>query len=403
MRMPAFEYSGRDRVGSLVRGVLEADDESRARARLREQGLYVTALRPRRQWSLGARRDRPVTSEDVAAFTFSLSGLLSSGVPLLRGIEILRDQSESDSMQRLLTDLVNSIQEGRSLSMALDRHPQVFSPFYVALVRTGEIAGVLDQTLARLSDHLDRELALRQKIRAMLVYPMFVFTLATIVAGVFLVFVVPVFERVYRSAGASLPLLTRGLIGLSHLLREFWPLVLVAGGLAAWGSTRPSVQRIVRAMSHRLVASIPRLRLLAHTIQINRFVRSFGALQASGIPVMSALDATSDALSDVKMRDAITHLKDAIDNGRRLSEAMRSAEVFPPMVQRMVALGEESGRLDLMLDRASLLLERETDFAIRRLVTLAEPVLTLALGGMVAFVLLALYLPIFGLPKALLR
>lgn len=401
--MPAFEYSGRDRIGGLIRGVLEADDEIRARARLREQGLYVTALHAHRRWRLNARFDHGIGIEDVAALTFSLSGLLGSGVPLLRGFEILRDQSESSPMRALLGDLVESIQAGKSLSVALGRHPQVFSPLYIGVVRTGEVAGVLDQALMRLSDHLDREMALRQKIRALLVYPIFVLVLATMVAGLFVVFVVPVFERIYRSAGARLPLPTTLLIGLSHLVREFWPVILIVGAAAVWGLSRPSVMNWFRHTGDRLVPRIPRLGPAARTVQINRFVRSFGALQASGVPVMSALDVTADAFTDPRMLDAVALLKDGVSKGRRLSEAMRSAEVFPPMVQRMVALGEESGRLDLMLERASALLERETDFAIKRLMTLAEPVLTLVLGGMVALVLLALYLPIFGLPKALLR
>jgi type IV pilus assembly protein PilC len=401
--MPAFEYSGRDRIGGLIRGVLEADDEVRARARLREQGLYVTALRSRRRWRLNARFDHGIGIEDVAALTFSLSGLLSAGVPILRGFEIIRDQSESSRMRALLTDLVESIQAGKSLSVALGRHPQVFSPLYIGVVRTGEVAGVLDQALERLSDHLDRELELRQKLRALLVYPMFVLALAAMVAGLFVVFVVPVFERIYTSAGARLPLPTTVLVGFSHVVREFWPLLLLGIAAALWGLTRPSVAAWFRHTGDRLVPRIPRLGFAARTVQINRFVRSFGALQASGVPVMSALDVTADAFSDPRMVAAVAHLKDGVGKGRRLSEAMRSAEVFPPMLQRMVALGEESGRLDLMLERASTLLERETDFAIKRTMTLAEPLLTLALGGMVALVLLALYLPIFGLPKALLR
>lgn len=401
--MPAFEYSGRDRLGTLIKGVLEADDELRARARLREDGLFVTSLRARGRWHLNARFDRPVGIEDVAAFTFHLSGLASSGVPLLRSLEILRDQSDPGPMRALIANLVESIEAGRSLSVAMGQHPRVFSALYIGLVRTGEVAGALDQALLRLSDYLDRELALRQKIRSLLIYPVFVLVLATMVAGLFVVFVVPVFERIYRSSGARLPLPTTVLVGVSHLVRESWPLLLVAGAAAVWGVTRPPAVEWFRRMSDRLAPRIPRLGAAARTVQINRFVRSFGALQSSGVPVMSALDVTAEAFTDPAMREAVSHLKDGVGRGRRLSDVMRSAALFPPMIHRMVAIGEETGRLDLMLERASALLERETDFAVKRLMTLAEPLLTLVLGGMVALVLLALYLPIFGLPKALLR
>lgn len=404
--MPAFEYTGRDSIGNTLRGVLDAEDDAQARRHLRDQGLFITSLRLRARRGLSSLLPRRPDPEEISALTFHLAGLVESGVPIMRSLALLREQTEHPALRQAIADIEESIESGSSLSTALRRHPALFSPLYVGVVRTGETAGALAPSLVRLTDYLDREAALRQKVRSMFVYPTFVLAMAVVVTGVFLTVVVPIFERVYAASGASLPLLTQALLSASRATRPGWPAMLTTAACAAlgfWVLTRPHVQSWLRQAGLRLLLRTPRLGNVARMIQASRFVRSFGLMQASGVPVLTALDVTIESSSDPRMRGAIDYLKERVSRGARLSEAMRSAEAFPPMVHRMVAMGEESGRLDAMLQRASDLLERETDYAIRKLVTLAEPMLTIALGGVVALVLLALYLPIFGLPKALLR
>ena len=399
----AYEYAGRDRTGTPVRGFVEAEDDARARARLREQGLFITRLTPRVRRSLAGLFSRRLNLDEVAAFTFHLSGLVSSGVPLLRGLETLREQTDNPRLQATIADLESSIQTGHSLSGSLSRHPAIFSPLYVGIVRAGELAGALDQALLRLTDYLDREMALRQKIRAMAVYPAFVLLLAALVIGMFIVFVIPAFDRVYRSAGAALPLPTRVLLESSQIVRRNWSFILAGAAAGIWGLGRPPVRQLAREAGERLTRRLPVLRSLARLVQVNRFVTTFGAMYTSGVPVLTALDVTTEALTDPRMQTAIDTIRDGITRGRRLSDVMRSMELFPPMVYRMVALGEESGRLDVMLRRTADLLDREIDYAIKRLVTLAEPLMTLVLGGVVAGILMALYLPIFGLARVVFR
>jgi type IV pilus assembly protein PilC len=223
------------------------------------------------------------------------------------------------------------------------------------------------------------------------------------VVGLFVFFVVPAFERVYRSAGAALPWPTQVLIALSHLVRRFWLPAFAASAAGCWAAGRARAWGRVRAAAARGLQRIPRVGAVARLVQVSRFVRTFGAMYTSGVPVLVALSVTSEALSDPRLHDAVGQLREGVSRGRRLSEIMRSASLFPPVVSRMIALGEESGRLDRMLERAADLLDRDVDHAIKRLVTLAEPALTLVLGGVVAGVLLALYLPIFGLTKTLTR
>ncbi|MDR7420068.1 MAG: type II secretion system F family protein [Armatimonadota bacterium] len=401
--MPAFAYTGRDAGGHLVRGVLEAEDAARARVRLREDGLFITSLQPQTRWRFGQWFHSRPGPDEIAGFTFHLAGLVGSGISMLRGLAVLREQTENRALRAAIADIESSIQTGQSLSAALSQHPELFSPLYIGIIRTGEVAGALDQALRRLTDYLDREVATQQKVRMMLVYPAFVITLAGVVVGLFLALVVPVFERVYAASGAALPLPTRVLVAVSRLVRHAWPLLLAGVAACGWAVGRAPVRAWIRRQGDRLVFGLPKLATMARTVQVTRFIRTFAALQASGIPVLSSLEVAAEVTVDPRMREAVTALGDGVSRGRRLSETMRATTLFPPMVHRMVAVGEETGQLDALLQRASELLERETDFAMKRLMALAEPLLTLVLGGVVALVLLALYLPIFGLPKVMMR
>jgi type IV pilus assembly protein PilC len=401
--MRAFEFTGRDGAGLPVRGVIEAEDDGRARSRLRDRGLFVTSVSARRPRLLRSWRSGAVELEAIEDFTFHLTGLTEAGVPLLRGLEVLREQTDHPRMREVIVDLEGAIQSGHSLSAAMARHAAIFSPLYLGVVRSGETAGSLDQSLRRLSGYLEREVALHQKVRSMLVYPTIVVTLSLVVVVLFMVFVVPAFERVYRSAGATLPLPTQILIHASRLVRRFWLPGAIAAGVLVWGARRGAVWPTARDAAARWLRRIPRIGELTRLVQVSRFVRTFGAMYQSGVPVLVALSVTTEALSDPVLHEAVGHLRDGVNRGRRLSEVMRSLSLFPPLVPRMVALGEESGRLDVMLQRAGDLLEREVDHSIKRLVTLAEPALTLVLGAIVAGVLLSLYLPIFGLARTLTR
>jgi type IV pilus assembly protein PilC len=269
------------------------------------------------------------------------------------------------------------------------------------MVRVGEISGTLDSVLARLANYLERETALKQKVQTLLIYPAFVVTLTVIVTTVLLMFVVPVFSQVYRAAGVSLPLPTRVLVAVSQQAQWSWPVLAALGVAGAVVMRQASARAWLRNAAGNVVARIPRANAVANTVQITQFVRALSAMQASGVPVLTALDVIMGATPDPRMQEAIGRLKSAVNRGQSLSEGMRSDPLFPPMVHRIVVMGEESGRLDAMLDRAAESMERETDFAIKRLVALAEPTLTLALAAVVGGVLLALYLPIFGLTEIL--
>ncbi len=403
--METFAYTVRDIGGAVHRGVVDAIDPAEARARLRRQGYFITSLRPRRDHaaSLPWRVIGGVGPGELATFTFQLSALVGAGVPLLRSLAALHDETESAKMRQVIASVREEIEHGRSLSQALEKHPAVFSGFYAGMVRSGEVSGTLDEALVRLADLLDREVLLRQKVKAMLVYPGIVLTLSVVVITVFLIYVVPAFEKVYRAGGATLPAPTLLLVALSHLVRRYVFVIVPAVAAGAWIVGQRGLWYRFRPWVDDLVLELPYIGRVAKLVLLSRFTRTLGTLLKSGVPILQALDATAGAVDRRVMREAIAGLQEEINRGRRLREAMSRSPIFTPMVLQVVALGEESGTLDEMLARAADLLDRQTDFAVKRLLTIMEPVLTLALAAVVGFILLALYLPIFGLGRAVVR
>lgn len=403
--MQTFDYTVRDASGAIQRGVVEADDPAVARARLRQQGYFITALRPHRDRAASMPRwlSRGVSLDELATVTFQLSALVGAGITLPRGLEILQAETASPRMQRALSSVRKEIEAGRALSQALAKHPEVFSPLYVGMVRSGEVTGILDQALERLATLLDREVVLRQKVRAVLIYPAIVLAMAALVITVFLVYVVPAFEKVYRAGGASLPVPTLVLMALSRVVRRYLVLIVASVAVAAVVTAQRGIWSRFRPWVDSLILRLPALGRVAKVVLVSRFARTLGTMLRSGVPILRALEATADAVDQREMRRAIGAMQAEIDRGRRLREAMGRIPLFPPMVLQMVALGEESGTLDVLLERAADLLDRQAEYAAKRLLTIMEPVLTLALGAVVGLILIALYLPMFGLARAVLR
>lgn len=399
--MPTFEYVCRDAVGALVRGRVEAEDDVRARAQLRQQGLFITSLQaehaPRRRGGGAANR------AEVVMLTHHLAMLVGAALPLVQALAALAEQTEEKWMREVVQDAARDIEQGKSLSAALGRRPDLFSPLYIGIVRYGEITGRLDQALERLATYLERDLEFRRKVHDALIYPALVLALASVVLALFLTYIIPAFERVYRLHGSALPPLTRALLAASALFRANLLLVGVAVLLLILPPTRRAVWGAVAGPLYRLVLRLPHAGALAQTILLSRFAHTMGAMLQSGVPVLSGLEVAGEAVAVPDFGPVIETLRTQVSQGRSLSVAMRQTKRFPPMFLRIVALGEESGRLDTMLERAGAMLDREFDLRMRRLLTFLEPVLTLLLGGVIGVILVALYLPIFGLSRAIVR
>ena len=397
--MRSFEYVARDSRGAAIRGRFEADSGTAARARLRQQGLFITVLREqsfaRSRW--GGR------GADVVMLTRHLATLVGAGLMLLEAIETLTEQTEEQELRAVVQEVARDIQEGKTLSASLERRPDLFSPVYIGIIRNGETSGHLDLALDRLAAYLERDQEFKRKIRDALIYPGLVLAMAAVVVSFFVLYVIPAFDRIYRSHGAALPLLTRGLMAISHLVRANLPLAGGAVLVIAFLFTQRPVSAALAAFAKRIVLLLPHAGALARVIPLSRFTSTLGTMVRSGVPMLTALEVAGEAAGAKEFGPVVEGLKAQLQQGRPLHEAMRETGRFPAMVVRMVALGEESGRLDAMLERASSILDREFDLRMRRLMTFLEPALTLVLGAVIGVILLSLYLPIFGLSKAIVR
>lgn len=398
--MPTYAYVVRDASGTPMRGVLEAEDASAAATILQQQGYFITTLQPRPAFALPGIRRTPGL-EEVAAFTHQFAALVSAGLPLLSSLQALREQVDTPELEAALQFVQTDIEAGRPLSVALARHPRLFSPFYTGMVRAGEVGGALEGTLQQLAAYLDREVQLRRKLKAMLTYPAIVLSLAVAVGAVFTMFIIPAFEGVYRSAGAALPLPTLGLLAISHAVRGY-ALPLFIGSAAAVLVLRGR-RHSIRSAIDRLVLRMPHVGRVVRMVLVDRFCRTLAMMLRSGVPVVSGLEAAAGAVGHPAVTAAAASITDAIHRGRRLSEPMRANPLFPPVVTRMVAIGERSGTLDEMLARAAEILDRDIEYALQRTTAVVEPLLTVVVGAVIGGLLIALYLPIFGLGKAVVR
>jgi len=335
--------------------------------------------------------------------TYDLAVLLGAGLPLLQALDVLIEQSSDPGLRGVLRSVSREIQEGRRFSEALGRYPALFPPLYRGIVANGEATGRLDQALERLATFLERDLEFRRKVRDVLIYPALVMTMAGFVLTIFLIYIIPAFDRVYHQAGASLPPLTRALVAWSRLTRKGMPLVLPCAAALLVPQVRRWLLATLLAPIQRVVLRIPQTRTLVQTALLGRFAHSMAMVLHSGVPLLSALDVAVGVGGGPEFGAVVYALKRSITEGRRLTDAMRATGWFTPMFLNMVNVGEETGQLDTMLARTATILDRQFEMRMRRFLTMLEPALTLVVGAIVGVILLALYLPMFGLARAVMH
>lgn len=397
--MPTFDYVGRDPRGIPIHGRTEAADAPRARVRLQHQGITVTGLtgRPAARWPV----KRVAGPADVAMLTYDLAMLLGAGLPLMQALEVLAEQAPEGRLRDVLHSAAREIADGRKFSEALGRYPDLFSSMYLGIVSNGEVTGRLDQALERLAGFLERDLEFRRKVRDTLIYPALVLSMAGVVLTIFLMYIIPAFDRVYQRAGVSLPFLTRALVAWSRVFRASLPLVAAVIVALLLRPIRQGVWAKVAVPVQPLLLRLPHVGALTRLALQSRFAHSMAMMLQSGVPLLSALDVTGQIGRPSEFGGVVASLRRSITDGRRLTDAMRDTRWFAPMFVRIASVGEETGRLDTMMARAATILDRDLDLHLRRFLTFLEPALTLLVGALVGVILLALYLPIFGLSRTL--
>lgn len=390
---PLFLWKGRDAQGKPAQGRIRASNAELARAQLRRQGLQVLHLQ--RLWWDRAPRVRP---RDVAQMTRQLAALLRAGVPLLQALRMLSRSLPSATLTAIIQTVQHDVESGQALHTALAKHPAQFSGLYLSMVQAGESAGILDSLMERLASTLEKNEALRSRVRSALMYPCAVMIVATAVLVMILVFVVPVFQDVFKSFGADLPWPTQIVVALSEGLSHAGPLVLVAALLGAWlGPRLTRTESAFQLWLNRRLLQTPLIGLLIQTAVVARWTQTLSALLAAGVPLAEALGPVAQACDHRVFERATMQIQRQVAQGSSLSEAMAQSTRFPPMVVQLCHTAEETGTMDTLLARAGGLMESELDDRVNGLSSLLEPLIIVVLGGLIGGILVAMYLPIFRL------
>jgi type IV pilus assembly protein PilC len=397
--MAEFTWEARGRTGEVRRGVMEADNEEAVNQRLRQQQLAPMKVQKKRRLadlSFGSG----VATKDLVTFTRLFATMIDAGLPLVQCLEILSSQQTNKTFGNVLKDVKNAVEGGSSFSDALRRHPKVFDELFVNLVQAGETGGILDSIMTRLSVYLEKRQKLIRQVRGAMVYPSIVILIAGGVMTVLLTFVIPAFENMFKDFGGgkeALPAITRFIIALSRGFVSALPIIviLLAGAIAGitWIYRQPKGKRFF----HQAFLSLPVMGPVLRKIAVARFTRTLGTLLQSGVPILDALEICARTAGNVIVEEGVMFVRQSISEGKNMAEPLAQTKIFPDMVVQMIAVGEQTGALDQMLNKVADFYEEETDIAVAAMTSAIEPILMVGVGGMVGVVLIAMYLPIFSL------
>jgi type IV pilus assembly protein PilC len=388
-----FEWEGKDKNGKVVRGEMRAGGEAMVSASLRRQGVLTTKVKKRRTRGGGS-----IKQKDIAVFTRQLATMMKAGVPLLQSFDIVARGSPNPRMTKLLNDIRADVETGTSLSGAFRKYPLHFDALYCNLVEAGEAGGILEALLERLAVYQEKTLAIKQKIKSALVYPIAVLVVAFIVLTVIMIFVIPAFEDVFKSFGADLPAPTLIVIGMSKFFVKWWWAifgVLIGGGYFFIQSWRRS-EKMQKTMD-RLLLKVPVFGDLVHKSAVARWTRTLATMFAAGVPLVEALDSVGGAAGNAVFAEATEQIQKDVSTGSPLTTSMQTTGIFPTMVLQMSAIGEESGSLDHMLSKAAEFYENEVDEMVKAMSSLMEPFIIVILGTLIGGIVVSMYLPIFKL------
>ena len=397
--MAEFTWEARARSGELRRGEMEAADAEAVNQRLRQLNLNPVRVKKKPR-SLGLRFGSGVETKDLVTFTRLFATMIDAGLPLVQCLDVLANQQKNKVFAGVLKDVKSSVEQGATFSDSLARHPRVFDELFVNLVHAGETGGILDSIMNRLSVYLEKRQKLIRQVRGALSYPSIVFVVAIGVMTVMLTFVIPAFENMFKEFGGgkdALPALTRLLVVVSHNFVSFLPFIVLGTIIAVVAIVYVYKTPAGKHFFHRMLLTIPIVGQVLQKIAVARFTRTLGTLLQSGVPILDALEICAKTSGNVIIEDGIMYVRQRISEGKNMAEPLTEAKVFPDMVVQMIAVGEQTGALDQMLNKIADFYEEETDVAVASMTSMLEPIMMVGIGGMVGVVLISMYLPIFSL------
>jgi len=405
--MPEYLYTARDKGGNLTTGMIFAETDQELRDSLRTNDLYLTEFE-RRHDSVGKQQQRLFASRkvklgDLVVMSRQLATLVRAGIPVVEALGTVAVQTENFVLAEALREVRLQVVAGEGLATAMRRHPKIFSELYCSLVEAGEVGGVLDQTLDVAATQFDRDAHLRQQVKAALVYPQLVVVASFGVVLFMLLFIVPIFKKVYTQFHAQLPGTTQLLVQISDFLAAYWWIGALGLISMILGYRRIRRSPKGRLATDRFFLRLPILGTVVRKIAISRFAQTFGSATHGGIPILRALAVSANTAGNYVIRDAVMKVATHVQEGASLAPPLDDTKEFPPMVIRMIAAGEKSGNLTLMLEEITKFYDRDVEYSVQKLTRLLEPAMTVLVGGIVLFVLLALYMPIFNLGNVIKR
>jgi type IV pilus assembly protein PilC len=393
-----FTYKARTRQGAILQDQMEADDTMSVASQLRQRGLLVIDVKEQGVAQKGILElFKRVKLGDLVVFSRQFATMINAGLPIVRVLYVLSEQTGNPKLQEVVTAVRKDVEAGLALSGALENHPKVFNRLYVEMVRAGETGGILDGVLLRIADQLEGDQELRRKVKSAMTYPTIVLILAILAASFMLIFIVPVFARMFEDLGGTLPLPTRIAMGLSDILTSIWGVLVYAAmiggvfGFLRWKNTENG-RRIWGRVSLRIPAKIGDV---IHKVALARFARTLGTLSAAGVPILQALEITATSSGNWVIENALLKTRDAVRQGIPIYKPLEDEPVFPPMVTRMISVGEETGDVDGMLTKIAEFYESEVDATVKALTSIIEPLMIVVVGGIVGGIIIAMYLPMF--------
>jgi type IV pilus assembly protein PilC len=395
-----YTWEGTDKKGTRITGESRATDVNMVKADLRRQGVNPLKVR-KKPVSLFSTKKK-ITSADVTIFSRQLATMMSAGVPMVQAFDIVGRGHENPSMQELILTIKADVEGGTALADALKKHPLHFEDLFVNLVRAGEHAGVLETLLHKIATYKEKTESIKGKIKKAMFYPAAIVAAAIVVTAILLIFVIPQFESLFSNFGADLPAFTKLVVSISHFVRDSWWVILgsvfaaVYFFIGAWKRSRK-----LRHTVDRLLLKIPVIGMILNKSAIARFSRTLATMSAAGVPLVEALDSVSGATGNVVYSDAVLRMREDVATGQSLQLAMKQRNLFPNMVIQMVAIGEESGSLDDMLNKVADFYEEQVDNAVDAMSSLMEPLIMVVLGTLVGGLVVAMYLPIFKMGSAI--
>jgi type IV pilus assembly protein PilC len=392
-----FVWEGTDRQGRKTRGEISSTTSNVAKAALRRQGITASKVRKKSK-GLSIGKGARITTADIALFVRQMATMMRAGVPLVQSFDIVADGVEKPRMAQLIRAIRNDVAGGGNFAGALRKHPLQFDDLFCNLVEAGEQSGSLETMLDRIATYKEKTESLKAKVRKAMTYPTAVLVVAFVVSGILLIKVVPQFEQVFAGFGAELPAFTRLVISISEFTQAWWMTLLVGTAATLWGTAAVYKRsRRMRDAVDRLALKLPIVGNIIEKSAVARYARTLSTTFAAGVPLVDALNSVAGATGNSVYVNAVYRVRDDVSTGQQLNFSMRSTGVFPNMVNQMVAIGEEAGALDAMLDKAATYYEEQVDNAVDNLTALMEPVIMSVLGVLIGGLIIAMYLPIFQL------